>query len=40
MNRFGDIDYSFKRLPPVYGYHSQQLLSIEKSLQSIEPIID
>ena len=40
MNRFGDIDCSFKRLPPVYGYHSQQVVSIEKSLEPIEEIID
>ena len=40
MNRFADIDCSYKRLPPVYGYHSQQIVSIEKSLEPIEPIID
>jgi len=36
MNRFGDIDYSFKRLPPVYGFHSEQLVSIDEALQLIE----
>ncbi|CAF1470237.1 unnamed protein product [Adineta steineri] len=36
MNRFGDIDVSFKRLPPVYGYHSEELVSIEKALEPIE----
>jgi hypothetical protein len=35
MNRFGDIDFSFKRLPPVYGYHSQKLVSLEKALEDI-----
>ena len=40
MNRFGDIDLSFKRLPPVYGYRSAKLVSIEKSLESIQPLID
>ena len=40
MNRFGDIDYSFKRLPPVYGYHVQQILSLEKALEPIESQID
>ena len=36
MNRFGDIDCSFKRLPPVYGFHSEKLVSIDKALQPIE----
>jgi hypothetical protein len=36
MNRFGDIDFSFKRLPPVYGFHSEDLVSIETALQPIE----
>jgi hypothetical protein len=39
MNRFGDIDYSFKRLPPVYGHHSEELVSLEKALKPIEPIV-
>jgi len=40
MNRFGDIDCSFKRLPPVYGYHAEKIVSIEKALEPIEPHID
>jgi len=36
MNRFGDIDCSFKRLPPVYGFHSEDLVSLEEALQPIE----
>ncbi len=40
MNRFGDIDISFKRLPPVYGYHSQKLVSLEKALELIVSQID
>lgn len=39
-NRFADIDLSFKRLSPVYGYHSQKLLSLEKALESLVPQID
>jgi hypothetical protein len=35
MNRFGDIDFSFKRLAPVHGFRSQPLVSIEKCLESI-----
>jgi len=40
MNRFGDIDISFKRLPAVYGYHSQKLVSLEKALELIVSEID
>jgi hypothetical protein len=40
MNRFGDIDFSFKRLPPVYGYHSQKLVSLEQALEPIVSQID
>lgn len=40
MNRYGDIDYSSKRLPPIYGYRSQKLLPIEEALQPIESQID
>lgn len=40
MNRFGDIDYSFKRLPPVYGFRSRKLVSLEEALQPIESQID
>ncbi|CAF1463824.1 unnamed protein product [Rotaria sp. Silwood1] len=40
MNRFGDIDTSFKKLPPVYGYRSEKLVPIEKALESIKSQID
>lgn len=40
MNRFGDIDISFKQLPPVYGYRSEKLVSLEKALEPIESEID
>ncbi|CAF5024153.1 unnamed protein product, partial [Rotaria magnacalcarata] len=40
MNRFGDIDASNKRLPPVYGYRSEKLVPIEKALEPILPHID
>ncbi|CAF0796619.1 unnamed protein product [Adineta steineri] len=36
MNRFSDIDCSFKRLTPVYGFLSEELVSIEKALEPIE----
>ncbi|CAF0899374.1 unnamed protein product [Adineta steineri] len=36
MNRFSDIDSTLKRLPAVYGYHSEELVSLEKALESIE----
>ena len=40
MNRFGDIDYSFTKLPAVYGYQSAKLVSLEESLQLIRVQID
>jgi hypothetical protein len=40
MNRFGDIEFSFKRLPPVYGFRSQKLVPIETALESITSQID
>jgi hypothetical protein len=40
MNRFGDVDYSFKRLPPVYGYRTEKVVSLEKALEPIESQID
>ncbi|CAF1366158.1 unnamed protein product [Adineta steineri] len=40
MNRFTDIDVTSKRLPAVYGYQNQQLVSIEKALEPIEPQIN
>ncbi|CAF0902732.1 unnamed protein product [Adineta steineri] len=36
MNRFGDIDCSFKKLTPVYGFLNAELVTIEKALQPIE----
>ena len=36
MNRFGDIDCSFRKLPPIYGFHSQELVSLEQALRPIE----
>ncbi|CAF4016255.1 unnamed protein product [Adineta steineri] len=36
MNRFSDIDCSFKTLTPVYGFLSTELVSIEKALEPIE----
>ncbi|CAF0890204.1 unnamed protein product [Adineta steineri] len=35
MNRFSDIDCSFKKLPPIYGFLSEELVSIEKALEPI-----
>ncbi|CAF1109334.1 unnamed protein product [Adineta steineri] len=40
MHRFGDIDVSFKRLPPIYGYRSEKLVSVEKALEPIESQIN
>jgi hypothetical protein len=40
MNRFGDVDYSFKRLPPVYGYRTEKVVSLEKALEPIESQIN
>jgi hypothetical protein len=40
MNRFCDIDCSFKRLPPVYGFYAEDIVSIEKALEPIEPHIN
>ena len=40
MNRFGDIEFSSKRLPPVYGYHAEKLVSLEKALEPVESEID
>ena len=36
MNRFGNLDCSFKRLSPIYDFHSQELVSIEKAFEPIE----
>ena len=40
MNRFGDIEFSSKRLPPVYGYHAEKIVSLEKALESVGSQID
>ncbi|CAF4172403.1 unnamed protein product, partial [Adineta steineri] len=40
MNRFSDIDCSFKKLTPVYGFRVAKLVSIEEALQSIQSQID
>lgn len=40
QNRFGDIDAALKRLPPVYGYRSENLVSLEEALKPIEPQIE
>jgi len=40
MNRYADIDFTSKKLPPVYGFRSQKLVSIEKALESIVPQIN
>ena len=40
MNRFGDIDSSFKQLPPVYGFHVEKLVSIDQALEPIQSQID
>jgi hypothetical protein len=39
MSRFGDVEITAKKLPPVYGYHSQNLVSLEKAMEPIEPHI-
>ena len=36
MNRFGDVDYSFKQFPPVYGYRTEKIVSLEKALEPIQ----
>ncbi|UJR24492.1 hypothetical protein I4U23_005867 [Adineta vaga] len=38
--RFSDIDCSFKRLTPIYGFQSQKLVSIDEALKPIESQID
>ena len=40
MNRFTDIELSFKRLPPVYGHRSQIPVPIEKALEHLQSGID
>ncbi|CAF1121153.1 unnamed protein product [Adineta steineri] len=36
MNRFSDIDCSFKKLTPVYGFRSEKLVTVEKALEPIQ----
>jgi hypothetical protein len=40
MNRFGDIEPSSKRLPPVYGFRSEKLVSLETALEPVVSQID
>ncbi|CAM4815094.1 unnamed protein product [Rotaria magnacalcarata] len=40
MNRFGDIDASFKRLTPVYGFRSAKYAPIDNALEPIVSQID
>ncbi|CAF1517125.1 unnamed protein product [Adineta ricciae] len=39
-NRFGDIDCSFDRLPAIYAYQLEKLVSLEEALKPIESQID
>jgi hypothetical protein len=36
MNRFADIDLTFKKLPPIHDYHNQKLVSLETALEPIQ----
>jgi hypothetical protein len=40
MNRYTDIDLKNKRLPPVTGYWSEKLVSLEEALKPIESCIE
>ncbi|CAF3150188.1 unnamed protein product, partial [Rotaria sp. Silwood2] len=40
MNRYSDIDFTFKNLPAVYGFRSKALVSIGEALEAIVPQID
>jgi hypothetical protein len=40
MPRFTDIESSTKRLPPVYGYLTHQLLPLQKALEPISSQVD
>jgi hypothetical protein len=40
MSRYTDIDLKNKRLPPVGGYWSEDLVSLEEALEAIEPLIN
>lgn len=39
-NRFCDVDVSFKRLPAVFGYQDERVVSLEKALEPIVSQID
>jgi len=38
MNRFGDIDYSFKRFSPVYDFLIEKIVSLEEALKPIDQL--
>ena len=40
MSRFTDIDLDNKKLPAICGYWSEELVSLEQALKSIEPFIE
>jgi hypothetical protein len=40
MNRYSDIDLENKKLPPIGGYWSEALVSLEEALKPIEPHIN
>ena len=40
MSRYGDIEPTPKRLPPVYGYLTHQLLSLQKAIEPILSQVD
>jgi hypothetical protein len=40
MSRFTDIESTTKRLPPVYGYLTHQLVTLQKALEPISSQID
>ncbi|CAF0723626.1 unnamed protein product [Adineta steineri] len=40
MHRFTDIESTSKRLPPVYGYLTHQLVPLSKALEPISSLID
>ena len=40
MNRYSDVDLVNKKLPPVGGYWSEELVSLEEALKPIESLIN
>jgi hypothetical protein len=40
MNRYSDIDLTNKKLPPISGYWSEKVVSLEEALKPIESHID